>query len=255
MSNFLNILEKEQDVQQLETVQLKSIVEEYPYFQAARALYLKGLKNQDSFKYNNELKITAANTTDRTVLFNFITNNNFNNKKGDIHLEISKKKSEKKIISETSETFFPPSENLSEMAKTITRIQETLEIGKPLSFSSTENHSFNQWLQLSDKKPIVRKIEPQIEKPIENEDLINKFIENNPKIKRLAKDKKITVPIAANTQDTALMTETLAKVYLEQKKYENAIQAYRILSLKYPEKSGFFADQIKRIQILQKNKS
>jgi len=50
------------------------------------------------------------------------------------------------------------------------------------------------------------------------------------------------------------MTETLAKVYLEQKKYENAIQAYRILSLKYPEKSGFFADQIKRIQILQKNK-
>ena len=32
------------------------------------------------------------------------------------------------------------------------------------------------------------------------------------------------------------------------------LQAYKILSLKYPEKSGFFADQIKRIQILQKNK-
>lgn len=51
------------------------------------------------------------------------------------------------------------------------------------------------------------------------------------------------------------MTETLAKVYLEQNKYENAIQAYRILSLKYPEKSGFFANQIKRIQILQNYKS
>ena len=58
-----------------------------------------------------------------------------------------------------------------------------------------------------------------------------------------------------NETSNALMTETLAKVYLAQKKYENAIQAYRILSLKYPEKSGFFADQIKRIQILQKNKS
>ena len=50
------------------------------------------------------------------------------------------------------------------------------------------------------------------------------------------------------------MTETLAKVYLEQKKYDSAIKAYHILSLKYPEKSGFFADRIKAIKILQRNK-
>jgi hypothetical protein len=61
------------------------------------------------------------------------------------------------------------------------------------------------------------------------------------------------VLVSKNETSNSLMTETLAKVYLAQKKYENAIQAYRILSLKYPEKSGFFADQIKRIQILQKN--
>ena len=46
------------------------------------------------------------------------------------------------------------------------------------------------------------------------------------------------------------MTETLAKVYLEQKKFSKAIKAYEILSLKYPEKSGFFADQIKAIQVI-----
>jgi hypothetical protein len=49
------------------------------------------------------------------------------------------------------------------------------------------------------------------------------------------------------------MTETLAKVYLEQKKYSKAIQAYEILILKYPEKSIFFADRIKDIKILQQN--
>ena len=48
------------------------------------------------------------------------------------------------------------------------------------------------------------------------------------------------------------MTETLAKVYLEQKKYKKAIQAYRILSLKYPEKSSFFANRIKAVKELQK---
>ena len=47
------------------------------------------------------------------------------------------------------------------------------------------------------------------------------------------------------------MTETLAKVYLEQKKYKKALQAYRILSLKYPEKSGFFADRIKAVEKIQ----
>ena len=44
------------------------------------------------------------------------------------------------------------------------------------------------------------------------------------------------------------MTETLARIYLEQKNYEKAIQSYKILSLKYPEKSSFFADQIKAVQ-------
>ena len=71
----------------------------------------------------------------------------------------------------------------------------------------------------------------------------------------MSKEKVAMAPVVKDKQDSSLITETLAKVYLEQKKFENAIQAYRILSLKYPEKSGFFADQIKRIQILQKNKS
>ena len=47
------------------------------------------------------------------------------------------------------------------------------------------------------------------------------------------------------------MTETLARVYLEQKKYSKAIQAYEILILKYPEKSTFFANRISDIKILQ----
>ncbi len=51
------------------------------------------------------------------------------------------------------------------------------------------------------------------------------------------------------------MTETLAKLYLEQKKYKKAIQAYKILSLKYPEKSSFFADRIKAVKQLQKDNS
>ena len=49
------------------------------------------------------------------------------------------------------------------------------------------------------------------------------------------------------------MTETLAKVYVKQEKYKEAMKAYKILSLKYPEKISLFADQIKFIKKQIKN--
>ena len=245
--SFINILEKKQPIQQVETAELKTVVDEFPYFQAARTLYLKGLKNQDSFKYNNELKTTAAYTTDRTVLFDFIVSKEFNTSEKEIH---------QKVIEKISEEREPKNEfKIKEIPEklTVERIESELHVGKPISFANSENYSFNQWLQLSTKKPIIREVSEE-NNISENQQIIEKFIQNNPKIEPIPKDKSISISIAKNKQDAALMTETLAKVYLEQKKYENAIQAYRILILKYPEKSGFFADQIKRIQILQKNK-
>jgi hypothetical protein len=51
------------------------------------------------------------------------------------------------------------------------------------------------------------------------------------------------------------MTETLAKVFIKQKKYVKALEAYQILGLKYPEKNSFFADRIEEIKDLQKLKN
>ena len=49
------------------------------------------------------------------------------------------------------------------------------------------------------------------------------------------------------------MTETLAKVYVKQEKYKEAMNAYKILSLKYPEKISLFANQIKDLKKRLKN--
>ena len=249
-NTFIEILNDQKSIQLAETIELKSVIDKFPYFQTARALYLKGLKNQDSFKYNKELKTTAAYTLDRTVLFDFITSKAFNDDKK----EISHQKADPKIEEQPSKSSIEKNEpkNLS-VDQTIEETKEALEVGKPISFAQHESFSFNQWLQLSSKKTVVRK-EPSKQAISKKEDIIEKFIQNNPKIEPLSKDKNVSINVAQNKHDSSLMTETLAKVYLEQKKYENAIQAYRILSLKYPEKSGFFADQIKRIQILQKHK-
>lgn len=254
------------------SLSLEKIIEEYPYFQSARALNLKGLFRNDSYKYNNALKITAAYSTDRTVLFDFITS--------DIFTTIQKGLYERKLAELMSITVVDSEivlaknpENVLEhsIIKTINQIenlteieiiQEKLELGKPLEFSKEETHSFNEWLQLDRFQPINREkkithttiLENLNEEKNKKLELIDKFIETNPKIPQIDKNAVIPVVSVQNTDSNLyLMTETLAKVYLEQKKYLKAIQAYQILILKYPEKSSFFADRISDIKILQNN--
>ncbi len=235
-NSFTETLKNPQKITTENTEVIKTIIEEYPYFQAARAVYLKGLKNNNSFKYNAELKTTAAHTTDRSVLFDFITSSKFVEEQKlepkEVHQQITEK-----IIKE----------------EPVITIKEELSIGKPISFSKTETHSFNEWMQLASQKKIERN--PVEKETIDKKVIIDTFIKQNPKISKISKDTERKEVVLEEKQDSYLMTETLAKVYLEQNKYENAIKAYEILSLKYPEKSGFFADQIKRIRILQKNKS
>ena len=65
-------------------------------------------------------------------------------------------------------------------------------------------------------------------------------------------DQRITEKSDLENDD--LVTETLANIYFEQKKYEKALMAYRKLSLKYPEKSIYFASRIKEIEVIKNNK-
>lgn len=260
-NDYLYLLNNSRGINDKQTLLLETIVQEFPFFQSARALYLKGLYNQDSFRYNYELKRTAAYTTDRTVLFDFITSDDF---------KVFQKENYDRIQAalqsiEVNEFEFIKNESkdvelniISQENSTTKEVEQRLEIGKPFSFEKNETHSFNEWLQLSKFEPIDRKeatVSTQNKLGIEKKfELIEKFIEASPKI---SPSKEITpepINIAkSNETSSSIMTETLAKIYLEQKKYIKAIQAYEILILKYPEKSSFFADRINDIKILQQN--
>jgi len=287
VSDFIHILQKSDTIlSPKQTRELEDILEEYPYFQAARALHLKGLKNLDSYKYNNALKVTAAHTADREVLFDYITSKEFTqNDVADSILGRTKTLAEKETISEEIipnpeiEVFLGESEEKSPLPQNIKdaeqildpalfesknieettvesaekNLEEDLELGKPLPFTKSEKHSFGEWLQLATPKPIERE-NNELQKK-EKFELLDKFIESKPKIvPSAAAEAKVDIEASIKIDKNQLMTETLAKVYLEQKKYKKAIQAYKIMSLKYPEKSGFFADQIRKVKNLKKDK-
>ncbi|MFZ2283324.1 MAG: tetratricopeptide repeat protein [Lutibacter sp.] len=266
-AEFTYLLQYPENIDAKKTQALNEVISEFPYFQSARAIQLKGLNKTNSFKYNQTLKKTAAYTIDRNVLFDFITSPIFisnSKKEAEIleEIEVIDAKDVKALHKKITESFsninaetvadsFHQQEALTEEEKT----PDVLDLGKPLQFVSSEPHSFNEWMQLIAPKPIVREESQvrKIEKIEKKFNLIDRFIELNPKIKPVDKNAiNMDLTLEGSMENESLMTETLAKVYLEQKKYENAIKAYRILILKYPEKSGFFADRIKAIKNLQK---
>lgn len=279
VTDYTFLINKPDTINSAYTDALGNILNEFPYFQSARALRLKGLFNQNSFKYNYALKVTAAHTTDRSILFDFITSEHFDTLQNDLY---DKKNLELMNMEVVDSEIVHPKTILEQQQKALelsilTSIKEAtnnndtisenksesvIELGKPIDFTPNEKHSFQEWLQLSRTQPIDRSIENNsktFEDSMEEERkkkaaLIDKFIETNPKIAPIKPGTAPAPQFELNSSDnTHLMTETLARVYLEQKKYQKAIQAYEILILKYPEKSSFFADRISDIKILQHN--
>ena len=274
---FTSLLARPESISQKNLFGLSEVVEKYPFFQTARALHLKSLKKSNSLLYNDALKLTAAYTADRNILFEYITSNFFiQNKISDtiqkqedsyLKLEVTSEDISEQVSKEIDQQlktelkkadailnpdlFHRREKSVEKLTKNeITK--SDLEKNNPLDFTKEDSHSFSEWLKLTTAKPIVREETKNLsnsKKP--NSDLINKFIQENPKLKpsksTVKYDNEENLANQITYTSEALMTETLAKVYLQQNNYQKALQAYKILSLKYPEKSGFFADQIRAI--------
>ena len=210
--NFIKILQQPEKLSKKELFFLEEIIREFPYFQPSRAIYLKSLAENEDIKFKKYLKSTAVYTRDRKILFDFIKN----------------------IQNQNDKVFFNKNEITSAIVEN--SISDSLEI--------SEQNSFVDWLKLSNLKPIDRTKEAQT---------VDKFISKKPKIKIKADKTQTENDINDDlSNQSGFMTETLAKLYLNQKNYEKAIQSYKILILKFPEKNSYFADQIKKIKKLKK---
>ena len=81
-------------------------------------------------------------------------------------------------------------------------------------------------------------------------DLIDIFISSNPRIE--PNREKSNIPVEDISKpfvegEGGFVTETLAKIYISQGYYSKAIDIYGKLSLKFPEKSSYFAAQIEKV--------
>jgi hypothetical protein len=128
------------------------------------------------------------------------------------------------------------------------KTKKTIHINNELI--KDEYHSFIDWLSIIKTEKIDRS------KNMKSNQIIDIFIKNQPNLSRNNKQeffKSTDIGKKSIIENKDLITETLAKVYTKQQHFDKAISVYQKLSLKYPQKSSYFADQIKLITKL-KNK-
>lgn len=85
-----------------------------------------------------------------------------------------------------------------------------------------------------------------------NKAIIDKIIETNPGLIRNKEEPKFYAPDTkakeSLLENEHLVTETLARIYALQGIVNKAVRAYEILSLKYPQKSAYFASLIEKLK-------
>jgi hypothetical protein len=221
-------------------VELRQMVDDFPYFHAVRMLYLKNLALFDDVRLDKELKRMAVYIPDRMQLFILI-------------------KGAKNDKSKREE--YKPVAGKDQTEDTIRLIDKILSAEPSPAPPPASASDYVSWLEtnVDDLLP-----EDGGENRMKGQDLIDHFIENESKQHR-SRLKPVNIgtdeekdPEDGNnnepdtfekaTLDDSYFTETLARVYIRQKRYGKALEIIRVLSLKYPEKNVYFADQIRYLE-------
>ena len=219
-------------------------MKQYPYFTLPALLYLQRNGNAAAKDNKELLARLAIASADRRSLYNVLGEN------ADIFASFYPPQEENTTptTENTIDTFLNTFGNSSE---------KELEVLNNLIFNPVPDYA--DILAAEEQQSMPQ----QGEATSKNDDLINKFIakskeheghfpstiikaENSP-----ADNEPVTDSIdKAQTSDDSMFSESLAKIYIKQHKYSKALEIITNISLKFPEKSIYFADQIRFLRKL-----
>ena len=231
--------------------ELRNLLARYPYFQTVRLLYLKNLFLLQDADFKDELRKSALYIADLSVLFYYIEGE---------RLVIKKHPSEKNVSSDSS-----TDRTLDLIDRFLSDLSEETSMELPLPAEVNVDYT-SILMQEPDAEPASSAM-------LKGQDLIDNFIEQSAGSETLAvvekddlmqeSDTTDEVPEETDIQegedeverieessDENYFTETLAKIYVKQQRYDKALEIIKKLNLKYPKKNAYFADQIRFLEKL-----
>lgn len=222
---------------------ITSLIKEYPYFQTAHLLLTKNLFMTDKNKFEEVLGTTSAICADRRRLFYLIKDDKFKL----FHKKATREENSDRT-DEILDSYFTTF-TIEEDGKASNVENDLIET----SIISTDYLAYTG----SEDKGTENETGPELK----HQDIIDSFLEkaetNEIIIQPIQKETSKSTKIESEQGGGSFLTETLAKIYIKQKKYEQALTIIRQLSLNFPKKSAYFADQIRFLELLilnEKNK-
>jgi len=245
--DFYEYLNGTKELNEDTLLQLKNVVQKYPYFQTAKLLLLKNIKDVDDASYKTILKNVAIECADREKLFYFLNSERYARFFPNVELKDEPHNDRTELLLHSFLESIEESEDENEKKSKA----QTLESD---SIVSTD------YLAYLEKVEPKEKSSDDIEeaKPMKHQQLLDDFLEKSSSNEVLFstqkrpdnKEEDRGKEVDNLLDDDAFLTETLAQVYIKQKKYEQALTIIKKLSLSFPKKSIYFADQIRFLEHL-----
>ncbi len=227
---------------------LRSLIAQYPYYQTARLLMLKNLYILHDPTFDEELRRAAIYITDRKVIFNLVESAHY-------QLKTTEKTADEKKQTKGAEQRPSTNELIDKFLETIPVEEEKDKSKKRKPTAADAAIDYVAYLLETEEKEDVKSEETESSPTL---DLIDSFINNNEQGRIELKEDIEYVPEIAdegdkngeNEDEEGYFTETLARIYIKQGRYSQALEIIKRLNLAYPKKNAYFADQIRFLEKL-----
>ena len=218
--------------------ELRSMLALNPYFQTARLLMLQNLYLLHDAAFDEELRRAALYITDRKVIFNMVEAAHYQLRK-QTHAAPSTTQAQKANESRTValiDTFLdsiPEDDEPREKKRRPTPADAAIDYVAYLLETEMDDEQEDA---------------PQLK----GHDLIDTFLQQEKGRIQLSELPEEMPDESEQDDDTdeEYFTETLARIYIKQGRYQKALDIINRLSAKYPKKNAYFADQIRFLEKL-----
>lgn len=260
---FYNAVANPADIQPDTVDALAQTVRRFPYFHAGWMLLAKGLADSRSPHFKSELRKAAVHVWDRGALFWLINGTDQRPKPAG-----EDKAAEPQPAADAKPQALVINPLAPVAADYFPDVPDDLGFDAPAQPDNTytlpdfdehlrrpsERYTFADWLDYVSERQTIQDEEATQERVSHQNRLIDDFLKEPVERITPATDRPISQSEARRIEEKSvsenddILTETLAAIYLKQGKTDKAVNIFKKLSLKYPEKSTYFAARIAEIQ-------